>query len=139
MKTAVDSKDLIISARENAAIHMGRIKSAPCLTFELLHKELSGFIKSKFMLAEEDCTTDNFDELTNISMSKSMKISKELVAQFDLAKSCDGVSSVMAKKVLLFMAIQRELNITLPADETANVITLHDISKMVYTAIETQK
>ena len=83
-------------------------------------------------------TTDNFTELTQISMSKSMKVSKELVEEFDLAKSCDGVSSLMAKKVLLFMAIQRLLGISLPADKIAEADTLRDISDAVWCALNSR-
>ncbi len=58
--------------------------------------------------------------------------------EFDLAKSCDGVSSLMAKKVLLFMAIQRLLGISLPADKTAEADTLRDISDTVWCALNSR-
>jgi hypothetical protein len=136
MVTGIDPKTLITQSRQRAAEHMGRIKNAPALTFELLHRELSAFILCKFLLNEDGEDTANFDELAKLSLSRSMKVSKELVEQFDLAKSCDGVSSVMAKKVLLFMAIQKELGIILPAEQTASAETLRDISVMVWNALE---
>ena len=60
------------------------------------------------------------------------RISPELVKEFDLAKSCDGASSAMAKKVLLFMAVQRELGIELPARESARIKTLDDLSGLAW-------
>ena len=42
----------------------------------------------------------------------------------------------MAKKVLLFMTMERELGLQLPALETARVKTLEDISQMVYKTMQ---
>lgn len=134
----MDTKELIISSRREAQQHIDNIKHAHCLTHDYLYYELSEFIRCKYLLKCEDMTTDNFTELTQISMSKSMKVSKELVEEFDLAKSCDGVSSLMAKKVLLFMAIQRLLGISLPADKIAEADTLRDISDAVWCALNSR-
>ena len=58
------------------------------------------------------------------------------MAEFDTAKSCDGATSAMAKKVLLFMTIERELGLQLPALETARVKTLEDIAQLVYRTMQ---
>lgn len=128
-------KEILLASRKAAETHITRIKTAPELTYELLDHELVEYIKSKFHLTDSDCTTDNFEALSEISLSKSMAISRELVAEFDLARSCDGVSSVRAKMVLLYMAIQKDLGVTLPPEETAYVDSVHDISKMVWKAM----
>ena len=128
-------KEILLASRKAAEAHIARIRTAPELTYELLDRELVEYIKSKFHLTDSDCTTDHFETLSEISLSKSMAISRELVAEFDLARSCDGVSSVRAKMVLLYMAIQKELGVTLPPEETAYVDSVHDISKMVWKAM----
>ena len=116
---------------------MSAICNAKPLTYALLHQELSQFILAKFLLEEEE-TNENelFDDIVEKSLSHSMKIDPSLVEEFDTAKSCSGVTSAMAKKVLLFMAIERELDIKLPALETARVKTLGDISQMVYNVMK---
>ena len=75
---------------------------------------------------------ENFSALTELSLSNSMKISPELVKEFDLAKSCDGASSAMVKKVLLFMAIQRELGIELPAMASARITTVRALAELAW-------
>lgn len=65
-----------------------------------------------------------------------MKVSKELVREFDLAKSCDGATSAMAKKVLLLLSIQRELDIQIPAEQAAKDITLTQLAELVWTELE---
>ena len=44
-------------------------------------------------------------------------------------------TSAMAKKVLLYLAIQKALQIELPARESATVKTMHDVSRMVWNAL----
>lgn len=130
-------KEMILASRKEAQTHMDAILAANPLTEDILYNEILEFIRCKFMLSSEDCKACdyNFDAMSTLSLSNSMKISKELVEQFDMAKSCDGVSSAMAKKVLLFMAIQKSMNITLPARETATVKTVRDISTMIWTTL----
>jgi len=125
-------REAILASRAAAASHIEAIRTAPKLSYELVYREIRGYILAKFHLKDADCVTDNFRELTEISLSKSMQISPELVKEFDLAKSCDGVTSVRAKMILLFMAIQRELGITLPPRDTAYAETILQISRLVW-------
>lgn len=128
------ARQRIIRASRLAREHMERIRSKSGIGFEEFHRELSGFILSKYMLWDEDCSGMSFDDIARLSLARSMKISKELVEEFDLAKSCDGISSLIAKKVLLLRAIERELELQLPAGETARAETIEDISRLAYAA-----
>jgi len=116
---------------------MAAIHAQVTLTHEFFQKKLRDFVLHKYLLKEEDLTSDDFSEITELSLSRSMKISPELVKEFDLAKSCDGVSSAMAKKVLLFMAIQRELGIELPPRETARLKTLDELADLAWNIVKT--
>ena len=103
-----------------------------------LKKVCSSHSKGETVLvtAEEIPEDASFDALVEESLSHSMKIDPSLVAEFDTAKSCDGATSAMAKKVLLFMTLERELGLQLPALETARVKTLEDISQMVFRTMQ---
>ena len=111
---------------------MAEIKSAVPLTKELFARKMRDFVLHKYMLSPQMNLPENFSALTELSLSRSMKISPELVKEFDLAKSCDGASSAMAKKVLLFMAIQRELSIELPAMASARIKTIGELSDLAW-------
>ena len=132
MNSADTIKKLILSSKKAAAEDMAAICSQSPLTKSFFSEKLRGFVLHKFMLKDEDLTSDDFNAITELSLSKSMKISPELVKEFDLAKRCDGVSSAMAKKVLLFMAIQRELGIQLPALASARITTIHDLADLAW-------
>ncbi len=127
-----DIREIILSARKAATAHADNIKNANPLTKEIAEKEIFGYLKAKFHLKDEDCTTDDFAELTEISLAKSMEISPALVEEFDLARSCDGTSSKTAKMVLFFMALQKEFNIEFEPMETVMAKTVYDIGDLVY-------
>ena len=132
------ARQLILASRTAAAGHIKTIQSAPELTRELVRREVRGYILAKFHLTEADCTTDCFRELATISLSKSMRLSPELVKEFDLARSCDGVTSQTAKMVLLFMALQRDLGIQFEPMSTARAETLSDVGDLVWEQLQNQ-
>ncbi len=137
MKDHTAVRNLLLRSRREAEQHMEIIRSADPLTYEVLHEELYRFVLIKFLLQDEDRPEDDsFPELAERSLAKSMKVSPALVEEFDAAASCDGATSVMAKKVLLFMAIQRALDIELPALESARVKTMHDLSRMIWNTLK---
>ena len=137
MKDRAAIRDLLLRSRREAEAHMNVIRSADPLTYEMLHEELYQFILVKFLLTDEDRPeNDSFSDLTELSLARSMKVSPALVEEFDTAQSCDGATSAMAKKVLLFMAIQRALDIELPARESAVAKTMHDVSRMVWNTLK---
>ena len=130
-------REMLLRSRKAAQEHMDRIKGAAPLTRGLLREALSHYILSKYMLDGVDCGTENFNALTELSLSRSMKVSKELGKEFDLAKSCDGATSAMAKKVLLFLNIQRELGLEIPAEESAKDITLTQLADLIWEVMKT--
>lgn len=137
MENRSEIRRRLLRARKAAKTHMDAICGTSPLTYPLLKQELRQFILAKFLLDEEEIPEDaGFDALVEKSLSHSMKIDPNLVAEFDTAKSCDGATSAMAKKVLLFMTMERELGLQLPALETARVKTLEDISQMVYKTMQ---
>lgn len=136
MQDYAQIRELLLCARKREAEHLARIRAAVPLTREMLQKELRQYILSKYMLTGVDCGTDNFNELTELSLSRSMKVSKDLVKEFDTAKSCDGATSAMAKKVLLFMNIEKVLEIQIPAEQSAKNITLTQLLGLIWEAMK---
>ena len=118
------------AAREAAAILAEKNPSEAFLTERLME-----YLRRKFMLEEGDCASDRIDELSRASIAKSLKISKELLKEVDLATSCEGATSATIKKVLFFMAVQRELGIRLAPDDIAAVETVRDLARLVLPAL----
>jgi len=132
MSSSAGVKELILSSKRTAAADMAEIKESVPLEKEFFARKLRDFVLHRYMLSPEAELPEDFNELTELSLSQSMRISPELVKEFDLAKSCDGATSAMAKKVLLFMTIQRELGIELPAMETARLKSLSQLADLAW-------
>ena len=133
MDNRAEIRHLLLRSRKAADEHIQRIRTADPLTPELLYEELYQYVLVKYLLTDEDKPEgDGFDELTELSLSKSMKISPALVSEFDTAQSCDGATSAMAKKVLLFRSIENGLDIRIPAMESARIKTMQDFSRMIW-------
>lgn len=133
MASRAELRRLLLQSRREADGHMQAIRDGAPVTFALLERELTAYVLAKFLLTADELPEDgDFDEVARRSLAKSMHIAPALVEEFDTARSCDGATSVMAKKVLLFMAIQRALDIELPALESARLRTMGDLSAMVW-------
>lgn len=135
MQDRAQIKEMLLQSRQSAARHLENIRQAVPLKRDVFDAEMRQYILCKYMLEGVECNTDNFNELTELSLSRSMKVSKELVEEFDTAQSCDGATSAMAKKVLLFMNIERELNIQIPAEQSAKNITLEQLIALIWGAM----
>lgn len=125
-------KQILLSSKQLAQEQIDRLYGSDRITFAFLNECMTACIQAKFMLEPEECEGVDFQKLSELSLSKSMKISPELVKEFDMAKSCDGVSSAMAKKVLLFLSIQKQLQIELPAKGTATLKTLDELADLAW-------
>lgn len=124
---------LLLRARREADACISAITTADPLRYDFLHEQLYRYVLAKFLLTDGDRPADDsFHALVETSLSRSMGISPDLVKEFDTARSCDGATSAMAKKVLLFMAIQQALHIELPARESAQIKTMGDLSALVW-------
>lgn len=129
-------KERLLQSKKAAAEEAAAILAEKELSEQSLAKHLKRYLQCKFMLEEQECVSDCIDELSEASIAKSLKLSKELLKEVDIATSCEGATSATIKKVLFFMAVQRELGIRLPADEIAGVETIGDLAKLVFPALK---
>lgn len=133
---AADARELIQRFGRAAELELEAIHSADPLTHDDFARHLLAFILDKFLLLPEEIPAGRmFTRTAEASLAKSAGISRELVREFDQAKSCSGTSSVMAKKVLLFLKLQREFGIELPAGASARVGTIDDLIELVWNTI----
>lgn len=65
-----------------------------------------------------------------------MRISKELVKEFDRAQTCDGASSATAKRVLLLFALQKGFGITISSEAAAEAKTVKELAAVIWTAMQ---
>ncbi len=125
----------LLRANEESRRQIAIIKECRPLRFEILEECLAEFVLAKFMLTREETEGVDFQQLSKLSLAKSMKISKELVKEYDMARGCAGTTSELAKKTLLFMAIQKQLQLELPAERLPHLHSFADLAQLVWKAM----
>ena len=131
------AKAALLRAKEASQREIDALYAASPLRQEELQERLTDFVLAKFMLTREEAEGVDFQKLSELSLAKSMKISKELVKEFDMAQGCAGTSSAIAKKTLLFLAIQKQLKLQLPAERLPRLHSFSELAALVREAMET--
>ena len=119
-----------------AEVEMAAVRAAlPALTKEELQELLRRFVLYKFLL-DQDIREDHIRKLSQLSIEKLLAISERDLNTSDLGIGCGGTSSVDNKIILLFMALGRELEITMDPLKTPSLKTIPLLTEEVYTLLK---
>jgi hypothetical protein len=129
------ARQALLRAKESSQREIDAIYAAQPLRLEFLRERLTDFVLAKFLLTREEAEGVDFQKLSQLSLAKSMKISKELVKEFDMAQGCAGTSSEIAKKTLLFLALQKQLKLELPARALPRIHSFQELAELVLEAM----
>lgn len=125
-------KNHLISHREHAQHQIDYIKAHRHMEEDELHTYIYDYVLYKYNLFGEVADVYVLDDLAELSVAKAIKLSKEQAIAYDNKASCDGATSAMNKKVLLLMAIQKELNIKFPLDVVVQIKDTKKLTSVVY-------
>ena len=125
-------KNHLISHREHAQHQIDYIKAHRHMKEDEFHTYIYDYVLYKYNLFGEVADVYVLDDLAELSVAKAIKLSKEQAIAYDNKASCDGATSAMNKKVLLLMAIQKELNIKFPLDEVVQIKDTKKLTSVVY-------
>ena len=125
-------KNHLISHREHAQHQIDYIKAHRHMEEDELHTYIYDYVLYKYNLFGEVADVYVLDDLAELCVAKAIKLSKEQAIAYDNKASCDGATSAMNKKVLLLMAIQKELNIKFPLDEVVQIKDTKKLTSVVY-------
>ncbi len=95
----------------------------------LTQNELKEYIKNKFMLDDSDFDTTNILELAKRSIARQHNIELADI-RFKDGYDCSGATSSMTKKILLIMAIEKDLNLYFSKEQSADITDISDIIKI---------
>lgn len=133
------NKDIFLKYRQQAAEYMQEIKHADFKDEKELHTLLYPYILCKYSLLGDCQEIYDLDTLAELSVAKAIRLTKTDAFKADSSASCEGTTSAMNKKVLLLMAIQRELGIRFPREITAELTDTRKIADAVYRQMELVK
>jgi len=91
---------------------------------------LEKYIQNKYILEEKDLEKRDIIQLAKLSIARLAGIDFSQVKYKD-GKDCSGVNSFVAKKILLLIALERDLGLKLPDEESGDIETIDDLEKLV--------
>jgi hypothetical protein len=94
--------------------------------------DLSEYIRNKFLLLQKDMAEGDIIKLAAISIERinAGAPGAENIRLYDLS-DCTGAASSATKRVLLLMAVEKDLAIDLTAREAAGIKTIDDLKKAI--------
>lgn len=127
------TRDEIRMAEERARVEMDLILGENDVTYEFFREHLRRFVMAKYSLDGSDCEeTDNLQRLSEISLSKALKVSRDLIADYEAGQNCEGATSATVKRSLLLVKIQRELSIKFSLQDLMEITTLDDVVRLAW-------
>ena len=129
----MDLKDMarrLGSANTTAEAALNVIRENPAAGKAVTEDSLRNYIACKLLL-EEDEISDNIVEMTRINIAKASHIPIEQLVEMDKPGRCGSAPAVLAKRVMLYIGIQKELGITFPVQEMADIRKISELADMV--------
>ncbi len=138
MQEEREALEQILSAKARSGRCIEEIRQSAPLTREFVRSRIASFVLIRYFLEGEDVSGLSFDQIAERSIAVTAGISREMVRALDTSKDCMGSTSLMAKKVLLFRQIEKQLDIELPAMPSAMIETLDDLGDLVFDELRKQ-
>lgn len=98
---------------------------------EDIYLHLRKYIMCKFLLEEEDMETDELMLLSVKSISRMLEVNPDELEKMD-AEGCQKTNSVIDKKVMLLLSLEKKLKIQFAEDRTAALTTIKELSREVF-------
>lgn len=131
-------KSKLLIYREKAEQYLQKMKTTKYFSVEELHEDLYAFVLCKYLLYGECSDVFSLDELAEKSVAKTIQMTGQDAFKADSKVSCEGTTSAMNKKVLLLMALQRELGIRFPLSRTADLTDTKKLAEEVWGLLQTK-
>lgn len=130
-------KEQLDAASERGEVIIGKLKN-PVLTEDEFSCLIAEFVRCKFFLEPDECTTDNLLELAEISVEKLLRVNDRSVKLAQGSNTCTNQSSTDIKKVLLSLTLQRALGVKFTPEESANLETVDQLARALYAGCRAQ-
>lgn len=123
--------------QETAESLLEEVRSAPERSAEEIAGKLRQYIAAKLLLSETEIS-DNIIEMVRINVAKASHMTVEQLKEMDRPGRCGSAPAVLSKRVLLYIDIQKQLGITLPAMELPEIRTVQELTVMILPLIGKQ-
>lgn len=137
--SAQEALRVLRESRAAGEAELAAIRALPEPEPETVCAHIARYVLARYLLTEDEAAGLDFSALTAQSIAKSAGIDRGTLAELEATQDCTGSTTAMAKKVLLLRSIERGLDITLPAMESAEVTSLRALGELVARTMRAQK
>ena len=125
----------ILASKSEGNIFLQDILQHKRMPREDLSLMIRTFLAKKFLLERIPGESERIYDLAQESLSLTLKKDIRTAEINELQSGCSGATSVMAKKVLFLLALQRELNIKFAEEVSADISTVGSMTEVCYRAL----
>lgn len=118
----------LISANHDAKACAGDILAADYTNHQLMRALILRYISIRYFLDEDELHTDNLYGLAEAAVAKTLAIKREKLADVDIPGTCTGTSSAASKKILLLLALCRDLGIPPEPEQAVRMQTVDQLA-----------
>lgn len=119
----------ILFFNKKASASLSKILEA--VDSDATYKHLRDYIKYKFILEDEDFCTDDILQLSVKSISRMLEIDPGLLEKID-ATGCQKSNSVIEKKIMLLIMLEKKLNVQIPEERGGKISTIRQLSDEIF-------
>ena len=130
-KTGIIKRLAVADAKAKAEI--GQWSDIACADPSAFARSIYRYVLYKFLLDDEEelPPTHDLNELAQLSVAKAGRLNPNEMTLLDVSRHCGATSSYMTKKVLLFMALSKELDFSYPPVNTADIDTTDELARVI--------
>ena len=128
--TIQDKAEQLAKVNRQANAILAGIRKQTNIDAKFIEEQLKKFIRIKLMLTENE-VSDNITLMVQISIAKSLNVKVTELPGIDKPGQCGNASAVLAKRIQLFLAVQKGLNVSIPAKKTPVIKTVHDLTSVL--------
>ena len=129
-------KERLLASKRSALAEAELIRSRQCATEPSLCEHLRKYVYARASLAADRCSSDSIDEIVAAGLEQSLRLDGKRLATEMAMGGCDGLPPAVSRKILLYLAVQRDFQVELPRFELAKVKTVADLSRLVWQMME---
>ena len=120
-------------ARSNEAItrYAPAYRALEHRDFDSVYPLVFGYIRDRFLLTRDMCRSEDLMDLADASLRQLLELRRRGIDAGEIARSCSGASSVIAKKVLLMKAVQDVFSVSMTPQEFAGIDTVSDLARFL--------
>ncbi len=133
METREETVARIARSNENITRYANAYRALEHRSFDTVYPLVFGYIRDRFLLTKDMCRSEALLDLADASLRQLLELRRRGIDAGEIARSCSGASSVIAKKVLLMKAVQDVFSVSMTPKEFADIATVSDLAEFLCT------